>query len=278
MPNPPTKEFPLRHRFGVHFNLQEYETSAANYRTGFPLFFADQAKTEALAQAVQVNPANDNYEGIKNSGACFMNSRINKIKISEYVYIPKNYDVPDMIYHKTIVSWGLGDYSIKDPVGGTLLTALGFTQSADTLQPTYTAQDLESGNLQPADHDGLDTTQQLETTVTIPESLRNALHGKMGAKARAMCIGPFPNRVHKEFPFFSNRWYDVPGRTKRMNAFTGCYLFVAVELALGGGASAADTDRLMIHFQDELTIDEDALSCHYILEFNEYNDSFDNHA
>ncbi len=155
MPNPRTKEFPLRHSFGVHFQLLEEDTGGVDFATYVPLFFADQAKAEADAQVIQVNPQNDTFEGVTGSPACFMNSRVNKIKITEYCMIPAAYDVPDMMYYKAIVSWGLGDYQIKDPQGVTLLTDLGFVQAADTIHPNWTGTDLDIGTILHADVDGL---------------------------------------------------------------------------------------------------------------------------
>ena len=71
-----TKEFGLKHRFFYDFSLEQLEATPADYATMVPLLFADQAKTEALAQGVQVNRANDNYEGVVNTPACYMNSRV----------------------------------------------------------------------------------------------------------------------------------------------------------------------------------------------------------
>ncbi len=274
MPNPRTKEFPLRHKFAMDFTLQEFETSAADFATMIPLFVADQAKTEALAQAVQTNRANDAYEGIVNTPHCFMNSRVNKIKITEYVSIPPSVDLPDAIYSKAVISWGLGDSDIKDPQGNTLLGKLKFTKAADSIHPTYNGTDLLDGGFFNADVDGLTTNGHIEQIALSPSTLRDQRESSLGPKIRKMVIGPMMSRVHKDFPYFRERWYDVPGSVKRMNSFTGCFLYVGMNTVKSAAASAIEV-QFSPHFDAELTIDEDSLSFHYLIEYNEYHDSFD---
>jgi len=274
MPNPPTKEFPLRHAFAMDFTLQEFEASPANFATIIPLFFADQAKTEALAQAVQVNRANDNYDGIKNSPACFMNSRVNMIKITEYCMVPAANDIPDAMYHKAIITWGLGDHLIEDPSGVSLLTKLKFTKAADTIHPTWTNVNIEDGGWYHADVDGLTANQEAEAVSLRPDVIQDERDGSLGPKIRSMVIGPFLNRVHKDYPYYSSRWFQIPGRTKRMNAFTGCFLYVGLNAAKVNAPSAV-SQNFSPHFEGDLTTDERSLAFHYLIEFNEYHDSFD---
>lgn len=277
MPNPPTKEFPLRHKFGMRFSLQEFETTPADFATIIPMFFADQAKTEALAQAVQVNPVADNYEDLVSTPACFMNSRVNMIKITQYAYVPVAQDMPDMLYHKAIITWGLGDHAIQDPAGTFLRTKLLFTKEADTMAPNYNGVKMLNGGFFHADVDGLTSTQEIEQVPLTPDALDAHRRGTLGAKIRKMVIGPFINRVHKDFPYYDSRWYSVPGATKRMNAFTGCYFYTGINATAAKAATVA-VDRLTTHFDEDVTVDEESLSCHYVFEFNEYNDSFDIHA
>ncbi len=279
MPNPRTKEFPLRHKFGISFTLQEYETSAVNYATIIPFFFADQAKTDALAQNVEVNPNNDNYVGTVSDAGLYMNSRVNKIKITEYCMVPTVADVPDVLYAKAIISWGMGDADIKDVAAVTLLSKLGFQLNADTISADYSGTDMDNAGLLPPDCDGLTTTLILETIdgKTI-ESLINQRTGTLGPKVKAMMIGPFLNRVHKDFPYFSERWYSVPGRVKRALANTGCFMYVGVNIAKDDSAPAAVENWPAAHFRSDLTIDEESLNCHYLIEFNEYNDAFSQSA
>ncbi len=270
------KEHPLRHSTGYHFNLQEFESSHIHFATHIPLIVADQGRSESDAEAIQVNPANDAYEDIVNTPACFMNSRVNKIKISEYYMIPKDIDEPDMMYQKAVITFGLGDADIVAADGTTLVSILKFTKGADNLMPTYTAgADLEHANLMPADIDTLDTTQSLEGVALAPDTLRTSRNGELGAKISSMVMGPRLNRVHKDFPYYSSRWFDVPPATRRMNAFCGCYLWVAVNPSLVDAATAAASDHFTPHFDDRLTIEEESLDCHILVEFNEYNDAFD---
>ncbi len=278
MPNPRTKEFPLRHSFGMHFQLLEEDAGAVDFATTLPMIVADQAKTESVAQDVQVNPANDAFGGFTRSPNCFMNSRINNIKITEYVMIPAATDVPDMLYNKAIISWGLGDHAVVDPVGLTLLAELGFEKNADTIGPLYTDVDLTVATLLDAEVDGLDTTQKLENVALEPHVLRLNRNRKLGPKVRKLCIGPFINRVHKDFPFYSSRWYQVPGNTKRMNAFTGCFMYLGLNKSIASGATNIAAEAVLPHFTSDTTVDEPSLSFHYLFEYNEYNDSFDSHA
>jgi hypothetical protein len=210
LPNPPTKEFPLRHKFAYDFTLKEYQTTPDDYATILPLWFADQSKTEALAQDVQVNRSNDNYEGIVKTPAVYMNSRVNMIKITEYVTVPPELDVPDMLYHKSLITIGMGDADVQDPQGNTLLSKLKFSKAADTIHPTWSGNKLEHGGYAHADVDGLTSTQQLETVVLAPETLINEKDGSLGPKIRKMVAGPFLNRVHKDFPYYDDRWYNTP--------------------------------------------------------------------
>ncbi len=277
MPNPRTKEFPLRHRHSYDFTLQEFETSATHFATYLPLFVADQAKTEAVAQGIQVNPSADGHAGEIKSPNCFMNSRINKVRITEYAMIPTAADVPDNIYWKAIVSWGLGDYQVKDPSGVTLLSKLKFEQSADTINPDYTGVNCENGSIGSAEQDGLTSDAELEDVALTPASLKSEHNLSLGAKINAMVDGPYANRVHKDYPYFRDSWYAVPGRVKRMNAFTGCFLYVGIETA-ADETPAAQAVRFTPHFQSDLTIDENSINLHYVVHFNEYNDSFDQSA
>ncbi len=239
---------------------------------------ADHARTEAIAQAVQTNPVNDSYEGIVNMPNCYMNSRVNKIKITEYCMIPPSYDVPDGIYAKAIYAWGLGDHAVADPQGNTLISKLKFTKAADTLHPTWEGTKLPQANLLHADVDGLTSTQLLEPVDEEPKNLYTDRYGSLGPKVRSILTGPFWNRVHKDYPYFSDRWYTVPGRTKRMNAFTGCFLYVGVATGIAAGATTAASTEIVPHFVGDTTIDETYLNFHYVFEFNEFNDSFDQSA
>ncbi len=56
------KEHPLRHRFGAHFTLQEFEASHVHQNTVIPMIVADQGRSESDAEAIQVNPSNDAFE------------------------------------------------------------------------------------------------------------------------------------------------------------------------------------------------------------------------
>ncbi len=276
MPNKPMREFPLRHNFGYHFNLQEFETTHLHDATSLPLYFADQTKTDALAEAVQVNPANDTFENNVQDPACFMNSRVNKIKITEFVSVNKANDVPDCMYFKSLHTWGLGDADTVAADGSTILALLKMTKGSDTLLPTYTAgSDLDNANLVPASIDTLDTSQLLEAIDLNPRQLYAAGTGELGAKVRSIVTRPSANRVHKDFPYYMSRWYNTPPKARRMNAFTGCYLYVAVEVSIAAGATVATSSTEATHFDTELTIDEGSIDCHYFIEFNEYNDAFD---
>ncbi len=276
MPNRMLKQWALRHLFGYHFNLQEHETSHVHTATYLPLIVADQAKTDAIATAVQVNRGSDTYEGIVNTPMCHMNSVINNIKITEYCMISTAADVPDLLYFKAIMSWGLGDVDVAAPDGSTLISKLQMTKGGDHILPTYTAgADLEHANLVHADIDTLDTNQLLEGVALTPVTLRNLQNDELGEKTKAMMDGPFINRVHKDFPYFREAWYRVPGRTKRMGPFQGCFLYVGVNQALADGVANTAAVGINAHFDDDLTIDEEPLNCHYVIEYNEYNDAFD---
>lgn len=276
MPNPRLKQFPLRHRFGYHFTLQEHESAATHFATYLPLIVADQGKTDVVAELVQVHPANDAFEDIVTGTNCHMNSRVNNIKISEYCMIPKEIDEPDCLYWKAIVNFGLGDVDVVAADGTTLLSKLLLTKGADKLMPTYTAgADLENSNLWPSDIDTLDTSQLGEGVSLTPTVLRDHLGGELGPKVRAQVNGPYINRVHKDFPYFKEAWYKVPGRVRRMNAFTGCYLYVGLNTSIASGASQVLSDKLVPHFDDRLTVEEESLDFHYLIEYNEYHDAFD---
>ncbi len=273
MPNPRTKEFPLRHQFGIAYSLQN-ETGTDPRQTAWPLFFADQAKNEALAQGIQVNPQNDAFEDVVVTPACFMNSRVNKIKITEYCRIPTIYDLPDIIYYKAIVTWGLGDYQIKDAQGTTLLTEMGYEQAADSIHPAYNGTKVSNDGFLHPDVDGLTVNQGIEATPDNVTTLFKIRHGSMGGKIRSMMAGPFANRVHKDYPYFSERWFTVPGNVKRMNSFTGCFMHTLLSIHKTQAATAQD-NTYGVTFDGETTVDEDALHLFYNVEFNEYNDSFD---
>ncbi len=276
MPNPRTREYPLRHTFGYHFNLQEFESTHTHDNTILPLMFADQAKTEALADAVQVHPLNDTFETTVQDPACFMNSRVNNIRIQEYCSIPKEIDEPDMLYYKGILSYGIGDADVVSADGTTLNSILRMTKGADKILPTYIAgADLEHASLVAASVDTLDTTQSLEGTDLTPTTVELAKHLELGAKVRAMFEGPFTNRVHKDYPYFRDAWYKTPSRTRRMNSFCGCFLYVAVMPSIQDALPAGSTMNFGNHFDDRLTIEEESVDFHYVIHFNEYNDNFD---
>ncbi len=276
MPNPRTREYPLQHRFGYHFNLQEFESAHTHMSTQLPLIFADQAKTEALADAVQVHPMNDSYEDVVQDPACFMNSRVNNIKITEYCSIPKEIDEPDSMYWKAIFSFGIGDSDVVAADGTTLLSKLLFTKTADAILPTYTAgADLEHASLMATSVTTLDTTQSIEGVGSQPASIITHKRGELGAKVKAMVDGPFANRVHKDYPYYRSRWYKTPSRTRRMNAFCGCFLYVSVSNSFPDATTNAASGSFGIHFDDRLTIEEESMDFHYVMEYNEYNDNFD---
>ncbi len=271
MPNPQTKEFALKHRFAVRGAFEAEQATPLNYATMLPLFFADQAKTEALAQGVQVNRANDSYEGVVTTPACYMNSRVNKIKITEYIKISGPYDQVDLIFHKAILSFNFSDVDIKDPAGVTLISKLKMTKAADTLHPTWNGTDVTGTANLHADVDGL-TAGVWEHVSLYPSDLRNHREGSLGPSVRKVMIGPILNAIHKDRPYFRERWYDVPGNVKRMNAFAGCYLYIGLNAAAAGGSAEND---MTYAFAADLTAEENSLETHFQVEFNEYNDSFD---
>ena len=277
MPNPQTKEFPLRHKFAYDFALREYETSYDDHSVCLPLWMADQAKDEATAMDVQVNRQNDNYEGLVNTPAIYMNSRVNMLKLTEYYYVDKDYDLPDVLFQKSLITFGLGDSDKKDPQGNTILTALGFTKAADTIHPTWTGTKLASGSFCHADVDGLTTNQQLEQHGVSAQTLDDNKDGSLGPLVQKMVAGPAFTRVHKDFPYFRAQWYDTPSSAKRANAFTGCFLHCGLNTVADSTPTLQNT-AFRPHFDTDLTIDEDAINCHILVEFNEYNDAFDQSA
>ncbi len=270
------KEFALRHRFAYDFSLKA-ETSAANHSTYLPLNFADQAKTESIAQAVQVNRQNDSYEGIVSTPACFMNSRVNNVKITEYTRVIAASDIPDIMISKALVTFGMSDHQIIDPAGNTILSALGFEKAADTLNPSYNATKLAQAGFCHADQDGLTTTQVLEGVTLRPQTLMDTRDGSLGPKIRKMMIGPTYNRLTKDFPWFNSDWYKLPSSGKRMLAFTGCFLYLGMETPKDETPSAQESN-FADHFASETTVDENLTSSHFLIEYNEYNDSFDQSA
>ncbi len=274
MPNPPTKEFGLRHKFGISFSLQEFETTPADFGTMIPLWIADQAKTEALAQAVQVNRVNDTYEGVVATPNVFMNSRVNMIHVTEYASVAPVADLPDMFYEKAVITWGMGDADVVAPNGTTLLATLFFEKAADTLNPIYNGVNILNGGFLSSEVDGLTGDGELEQVAVSPTSLRAAKDGVLGPKVRSMVQGPFRSRLHKDFPFYRDRWYDSPPAAKRANAFTGCWLYVGTNVAKDETPTAVQ-NQFAAHFEGELTIDETTTNHHFMIEFNEYNDSFD---
>ncbi len=204
-----------------------------------------------------------------------MNSRVNKIKITEYYSIPKEIDEPDLLYHKAIMTFGLGDADVVAADGTTLVSILKLTKGADNLMPTYvSAADLEHANLAHADVDTLNGAQTWEGTALTAFALRNARKGELGAKVSSMVMGPRTNRVHKDFPYYRAQWYDVPPATRRMNAFCGCYFWIGLGTSIADGL-AANVPDIITHFDDRLTIEEESMDCHLYIEFNEYNDAFD---
>lgn len=270
------KEHAQRHKFGAHFTLQEFETTHLHDATVIPLVVADQGRGEAAAELIQVNPQNDTFEDTVATPACHMNSRVNKVKISEYYSIPADIDEPDMMYAKAIIALGLGDSDVVSVDGTTLISKLKMTKGADNVMPEYVAaSDLENANLAPADVDTLDTTQSWEAVSLNAKQLLNHRYGELGAKVRSMVAGPKWSRVHKDYPYYMSRWYDMPPQCRRMNAFSGCYLWIGLNESLVSGAAAAASDFFTTHFDDRLTIDEESLDCHLLIEFNEYNDAFD---
>ncbi len=276
MPNPRTKEYPLRHLCGYHFQLLEEDTGATDQGTMFPMFFADQAKDEDAAEAIHCHPLNDDFISVTDNAGLHMNSRVNNIHVREYIMIPPAYDVPDMLYNKMVVSWGLNDHSILDAAGATILTALGFQKNADTLSPNYSGVDLPLANLWPADCDGLTADTQGEAMNKSPANLRFAReHGNLSGKIKSMTSPVFTSRVHKDLPFYSDRWVKSPPNCRRAGAFTGCWLYVGINKVIADGATQSTSIIFSPHFDTDSTIDEPALSCHYTVEFNEYNDAFD---
>jgi len=276
LPNPQLKQFPLRHKFGYNFTLQEFESTHNHTATILPLIVADQGRDDLVAEVVQVHPANDTFEGVVNTPACHMNARINNLKISEYVSIPKDIDEPDNIYYKAIMSLGLGDSDVVAADGTTILSKLALTKGADNIMPTYVAaSDLEHSSLVHADIDTLDTSQLLEGVALLPSALRQHLVHELGPKMSAIVQGPYINRVHKDFPYFREAWYKVPPRVKRMNAFSGCFLYVGLNESIVDGLVNTAADKLSPHFDDRLTIEEESLDFHYLIEYNEWHDAFD---
>ncbi len=274
MPNPQTKQFGLKHRFYMDFSLHIEESTPDQYATVIPLFFADQAKTESVAQGIQVNRANDSYEGVVRTPACHMNSRVNKIKITEYHRINSALDVPDQLLFKGLFNFNFPDVDVKDPAGVSLLSKLKFTKAADTLHPTWSTIKLDNDHYYHADVDGLTTNQSVESVNMYPSELRDHREGSLGPKVRSVLIGPMLNRMHKDFPLFNERWYDVPGKVKRMNAFAGCFLYVGLPKTKLIAPSAQDT-MFGTTFDSETTLDEVATHHHFAIEFNEFHDSFD---
>ncbi len=173
------------------------------------------------------------------------------------------------------MSWGLGDADVVAADGTTILSILKMTKQGDNLLPTYTAaSDLEHAGLLHADVDTLDTTQSLEAIDLHPGELLSAQHGELGPKIRSIVQGPFVNRVHKDFPYFRDSWYKTPPKVRRMNPFVGCYMYVGMSPSVPDGAGSAQIS-FSPHFDDDLTVDEESINFHYLLEFNEYNDAFD---
>ncbi len=276
MPNPRTKEYPIRHLTGFHFQLLEEDTGDTDAATVLPLFFADQAKDEDAAEAIHTNPLNDDFISQSALSGIHMNSRVNNIHIREYVMIPAAYDVPDMLYNKMVISWGIDDVNKQDATGATILTNLGFQKNADNVSPNYTGTDLPLTNIWPADCEGLTTDTQGEPVTLQPANLIfSREQSNLSPLVRAMASPMGTSRVHKDYPYYSDRWYKSPARCRRANPFTGCFLYVGVNKVLADGATQALSQFLRPHFDTDSTIDEPALSCHYTVEFNEYNDAFD---
>ncbi len=275
MPNPPTKDYPLRHQAGYHFQLLEEDTGVTDFATIIPFFFADQAKDEDAAESIHVHPLNDDFATTGNAGL-HMNSRVNNIHIAQYIMVPAAYDVPDMLCNMMNIAWGIDDHATVAADGTTLLANIKFQKNADTISPDYTGTDLPLTNVWPSDCDGLTSDTQGEPVALSPASLdfqRNL--GEFHSKLRSMSSKMQVIRIHKDFPYYTDRWFKVPSRCRRANAFTGCFQYIGINTVIADGASAAASGAIIPHFDTDSTIDEPALSVHTYIEFNEYNDAFD---
>ena len=277
MPTPMQKEFALRHQFNMWVQVKPYSATNVDYATYLPLYFADQAKTEDLAMDVQVNRANDNYENIVNTPACYMNSRIDNIKITEYARKHPLFDNPDAIFYKNLTTFGLGDVDATDPQGNTLISKLKFKKNSDTLGPIYNGIKFGKASYVHADVDGLTTNQKLEPVDIRPYELLNHRNGSLGPKVKAVSSRPVINRVHADQPFFRERWYETPSKAKRMLAFTGCWLYMGVNKQHDATPSA--TEEWFSPYLDENLTVEEASHVYFIqVEFNEKNDAFQQSA
>ena len=277
MPNKPLKEYPLRHKFEGSFELS-MEQAAAN-DTFLPLFMCDQNKTTPHAvDSVNVNPMSETADYDTDSGCTtFPNSVVNNVHLRLMVSMPiEDTTVTHALYIAGMVCTSIDDVDADNEDGtktvGSVMKLKRETTNEDTVHPDWSGTDINAlATLLPDDVPGLTGTQQIEAIDFDYDSYRDELfHGQLSGMLKKVTNGGLREYViFRERPYMTDSWIKVSPRVKRQNKGTFCGILFHLPQS-----------RNTRQFWDAAEVDatKEHLRISYQVEFNEYNDNFNQEA
>jgi hypothetical protein len=267
MPNRQT--YGLLHRFTGALNLSMDPTG--NVSTILPLFGADQNK-DATASVINVNPRNDNYAGVQNAVYNYMGSSVYKLRLRLMISIPpagQETGISSVLYQSGLMLHTWDDLDKTDEAGNTWGSQcqLQFeTTTEHTVHPIWNGTDLDSdGSTLPTDVHGL-TTDQTPEEVDIGDNFLETKPLRQdefsGLYKKTFPFGFNDYIVHKDRPFISDNWINVPSSVKAQNKGTFCGIAIKVP----------ESNR-QLYASDEVT-NVSHLRIGYAVYFTEYNEEF----
>lgn len=254
----------LAHKHKIAFELNADD--ATKDSTIYPLFVGDENHTSP--ENVNVNPKHASYAGVVDDASCYIGSRIENIHLRFAVSIaPDATMVQSAIYRSWSICLGAGDYQADKEDGTTLLSLLNLQEESvgqKYLEPIWSATNLDGARNLPAPWSG-----NIKSVAIDYDSMENELLKDMEMQKKLLAVteGGFKDfLVHKDRPFVTDKWMEVPSRVKRIHKNTFCGLGFHLP------TEATSDEQIQVYGQ-EVTAD-DVLRIGISVQFNEYNDEF----
>jgi hypothetical protein len=272
MANKPMKEYGLHHRFNGYFELQLEDATSDSFI--LPLIHADAGMSDP--DNVQVNPYSANFEDSVNTSSTYYDSVVNRINLRLRISMPvagQETGIQAVTYQSMPIMCSFDDLD-KDVDGTNNVASFLELEYEDTnsnqVCPLWSGTDITGSDLN-AGVPNLTTDQTPESVAFNAVNFEKELKiSRAGGLLKELTMGGLRTHVlYKDRPFYQNRWFDVPSRVKRQNKNTFLGLLFHLPSATQFGTQ--------FYLADETT-DIDHLRIGYEVNYNEFNDYFDQQA
>ena len=277
MANKPLRAHPLRHAFKGGFELRGEDDSLNS--TILPIFFCDQNKGDPSTRYVNPLRETGEYEGRVAEASTYPNSVINNVRVR--LTISQSHDETNsrleaLLYVAGTLALSFDDVDKKNEDGsktvGNVLRLQRETSNEDTIHPIWTGTDLTvNGNTLPSDVPALTSGQAQEVVAFDYEDYLDVMYSKILSGAlKSVTMGGLKEYVtRKDTPYVTDTWYKVPSKVKRQNK--GTFYGILFHLPQAGNTRQFWTTGEMTNTHDHIRIN-------FEVEFNEYNDLFNQDA